>query len=177
MSTPTPAAQATGALATGTWRLDPARSSVEFHVRHFYGLMTVKGRFDQYQGTLDLQADPAIELIVEADTLDTKQKKRDKHLRSKDFFHVAEHPRVRFASETVTVDGDQLTATGQLYAAGRSIPVHVTGTIRPVDDEFEIEASALADHRELGMKWSPLGILRAPSTLLVSGRLVREAAR
>jgi polyisoprenoid-binding protein YceI len=177
MSTPTSAAQATAGLASGVWRLDPARSRVEFHVRHFYGLMTVKGRFDQYQGTLDLQADPAIELVVEADSLDTKQKKRDVHLRSKDFFHVAEHPHVRFASETVTVKGDQITATGQLNAAGRSIPVHVVGTIRPADDEYEIEASAQADHRELGMTWSPLGILRAPSTLLVSGRLVREPAR
>jgi polyisoprenoid-binding protein YceI len=177
MSTPTSATEATAALATGTWRLDPARSSVEFHVRHFYGLMTVKGRFDQYQGTLDLQANPAIELIVEAESLDTRQKRRDEHLRSKDFFHVAEHPRVRFASETATVEGDKLTATGQLHAAGRSVPVHVTGTVRPVDDEFEIDVSALADHRELGMTWSPVGILRAPSTLLVSGRLVREAAR
>jgi polyisoprenoid-binding protein YceI len=118
-----------------------------------------------------------VQLLAEADSLDTKQKKRDEHLRSKYFFHVAEHPRVRFASETATVEGDQLTATGQLHAAGRSIPVHVTGTIRPVDDEFDTEASALADHRELGMTWSPIGILRAPSTLLVSGRLLREAAR
>lgn len=177
MSPPSSAAQPTAALASGTWRLDPARSNVEFHVRHFYGVMTVKGHFDQYQGTLDLHADPAIELIVEADSLDTNQKRRDKHLRSADFFHVAEHPRVRFASETVTVEGDQLTASGQLNAAGRSIPVQVTGTIWPVGDEFEIEASALADHRELGMTWSPIGILRSPSTLRVSGRLVREAPR
>jgi polyisoprenoid-binding protein YceI len=40
--------------ATGTWRLDPTRSSVEFHVRHFYGLVTVKGRFADYESTLDL---------------------------------------------------------------------------------------------------------------------------
>jgi polyisoprenoid-binding protein YceI len=39
-----PPASAARGLATGTWRLDPARSSVEFHVRRFYGLMTVKGR-------------------------------------------------------------------------------------------------------------------------------------
>jgi polyisoprenoid-binding protein YceI len=34
-------------IATGAWRLDPARSSVEFHVRHFFGLITVRGRFDR----------------------------------------------------------------------------------------------------------------------------------
>ncbi|MDX6524941.1 MAG: hypothetical protein QOI43_452, partial [Gaiellales bacterium] len=39
--------------------------------------------------------------------------------------------------------------------------------------EFEIEASALADHRELGMVLSPLGVTRTPSKLVVRGRLVR----
>jgi polyisoprenoid-binding protein YceI len=67
---------------SGTWRLDPTDSAVEFHVRHFYGLMTVKGHFDRYEGTLDLHARPAITLTIEADSLDTDQAKRDKHLRS-----------------------------------------------------------------------------------------------
>jgi hypothetical protein len=44
-----------------------------------------------------------------------------------------------------------------------------------VGGEFEIEAAALADHRELGMTWSPMGILRAPSKLIIRGRLVRAA--
>ncbi len=45
--------------------------------------------------------------------------------------------------------------------------------VREIDGELEIDASILADQRELGMTWSPLGILRAPSTLIVRGRLVR----
>ena len=75
-------------LATGSWQLDRAHSSVEFHVRHFYGLMTVKGRFERYAGTIDLSDNPAVTLTIEADSLDTKHKKRDEHLRSKDFFDV-----------------------------------------------------------------------------------------
>jgi polyisoprenoid-binding protein YceI len=43
-----PASDARG-LATGKWRLDPARSSVEFHLRHFFGLTAVESRFDRYQ--------------------------------------------------------------------------------------------------------------------------------
>jgi polyisoprenoid-binding protein YceI len=168
-----PAARAAGGLATGTWNLDPARSSVEFHVRHFYGLITVKGRFDRYQGSLDLSARPAVELVIDADSLDTKQKQRDKHLRSDDFFDVANHPQVRFEADAATLDDHTLTARGQLHAAGNQIPLHVDATVTPVDGEFEIEASALADHRELGMLWSPMGIMRAPSKLIVRGRLVR----
>ena len=109
---------ATG-LASGTWRLDPSRSRVEFHVRHFYGLMTVQGHFDRYEGTLDLASRPAVSLKVEAEA-----------------------------------------------------------TVTAIGDEYEIEATALVDHRELGMTWSPVGILRAPSKLVVRGRLTQaETAR
>jgi polyisoprenoid-binding protein YceI len=169
-----PTARAAGGLASGTWRVDPARSSVEFHVRHFYGLMTVKGRFDRYRGSLDLAGRPAVELVVDAESLDTKVKQRDKHLRADDFFDVVNHPQVRFEADAATLDGTTLKARGRLHAAGKHIPLDVDATVTPVDGEFEIEATALADHRELGMTWSPLGILRAPSKLIVRGRLVRE---
>lgn len=162
-----------GGLASGTWRLDPARSSVEFHVPHFYGLMTVKGRFDSYHGSLDLSGHPAVDLVIDADSLNTKQKQRNKHLRSGHFFDVSNHPRVSFEADTATLDGKTLKASGRLHAAGKHIPLHVDATIIPLDGEFEIEATALADQRELGMTWSPLGITRAPSKLIVRGRLVR----
>src|SRR3954447_819329 len=168
----TPAAAAR--LADGSWRLDPARSSVAFHVRHFYGLMTVKGEFADYDATLDLGAAPAVELTIQASSLDTKMAKRDEHLRSKDFFDVERHPQVRFISDRAVIDGDTLRVHGQLHAAGRQIPLQLDATVREIDGELEIEAVTEADHRELGMSWSPLGILRAPTTLIVRGRLVRR---
>jgi polyisoprenoid-binding protein YceI len=175
MSTNTisPASAARG-LGTGTWRLDPARSSVEFHVRHFYGLMTVKGRFDRYHGSLDLSARPTVELTIDADSLNTKVTKRDEHLRSPDFFDVKRHPQVRFESDAAVLEGDTLHVSGQLQAAGKAIPLEVGATVRELDGELELEAVAHADHRALGMTSSPLGIMRAPSTLIVRGRLVRE---
>jgi polyisoprenoid-binding protein YceI len=49
MSTSTPVSPTADAdIEDGTWRLDPEHSSVEFHVRHFYGLIKVKGRFTRY---------------------------------------------------------------------------------------------------------------------------------
>jgi polyisoprenoid-binding protein YceI len=168
-ATPLPAAD----IATGAWRLDPARSSVEFHVPHFYGLMTVKGNFDRYEGTLDLSARPSVKLVIEADSLDTKQSKRDKHLRSADFFDVANYPQVRFEADTATLEGETLKVHGILHAAGKLIPLDVDAAVAPDGDELEIETSALADHRQLGMAWSPLGVTRAPSKLTIRGRLVR----
>jgi polyisoprenoid-binding protein YceI len=156
------------------WRLDPTRSSVEFHVRHFYGLMTVKGRFERYEGTLHLGSQPAVQLTIDADSLDTKQNKRDQHLRSADFFDVEHHPQVQFISDSATLDGDALKVHGQLHAAGKTIPLELDATLRRVDGELEVEAVTHADQRELGMTWSPLGITRAPSKLIVRGRLVRQ---
>ena len=46
------------------WRIDPQRSSVEFYVRQLWGLQTVKGRFERYDGSLDLAAQPSIELTI-----------------------------------------------------------------------------------------------------------------
>src|SRR3954468_9726417 len=119
-------------LRHGAWRLDPARSSAEFHVRHFYGLMTVKGRFAAYEGTLNLGATPAVELTIEADSLDTKHKKRDQHLRSKDFFDIENHPQVRFVSDRATLDGDTLKVRGQLYAGAQQIPLELDATVSEV---------------------------------------------
>jgi polyisoprenoid-binding protein YceI len=174
MSTITPSDDDVADRTSGPWSLDPARSSVEFHVRHFYGLMTVKGEFADYEGMLDLSATPAVLLTIQAASLDTKQKKRDEHLRSKDFFDVERHPHVRFVSDSARLDGDTLHVRGELHAAGRRIPLELGATVREIDGELEIEAITEADHRELGMTWSPLGILRAPSKLIVRGRLVRR---
>jgi polyisoprenoid-binding protein YceI len=163
----------TRGVERSAWRIDPDRSRVEFQVGHLYGLMTVRGRFSVYSGTLDLSADPAVELTIDANSLDTKNRRRDQHLRSADFFDTAHHPEVRFLSSRATLDGERLMVAGRLHAAGRSIPLDIDATLRRVDGELEVDARTNADHRQLGMTWSPLGSVRRPSKLIVHGRLVR----
>jgi polyisoprenoid-binding protein YceI len=155
------------------WRIDPQRSSVEFHVRNLYGLQMVKGSFERYEGTLDLAREPAIELTIEAASLNTNNARRDEHLRSADFFDAVVHPQVRFVSQHAIVDGDRLDVHGDLHAAGRSIPLEMKGTMRRDGDELEFDVTTFADHRGLGMTWNRLGLLRAPSKLIVRGRLVQ----
>jgi polyisoprenoid-binding protein YceI len=156
------------------WRIDPTRSSVEFHASNLWALATVKGKFERYDGTLELYKSPAIELTVDAASLNTNNKKRDAHLRSGDFFDVANHPQVRFVSDSATLSGQQLKVRGHLHAAGKSIPVDLDATVRPVGDELEVEAGTHANHNHLGMTWNRLGMLRTPSKLIVHGRLVQD---
>jgi polyisoprenoid-binding protein YceI len=160
-------------LATGAWRLDPVRSSAEFHVPHFYGLMTVKGRFRDFEGTLDLSREPAVQLTIEAASLDTGNAKRDKHLCSADFFDADRHPQVRFVSDSATLAGERLKVTGTLQAAGASAPITLDAAVRALGGELEIEAVTEVDQRLLGMTWSPIGITRTPTKLIVRARLTR----
>jgi polyisoprenoid-binding protein YceI len=164
----------TTGLASGTWILDPERSSLEFRVPLLYGKVgTVKGGFHRFRGTLDLAANPAIELAVAADSLDTGNRKRDEHLRSAAFFDAGAHPEVRFESDSAALEGEALHIRGLLYAAGESVPLDLTATVTAAGEEFEIEARAEVDQRRLGMTYSPLGMLRPPARLLLRGRLVR----
>ena len=161
---------------TTRWRLDPSRSSIEFRVGHLWGMSTVKGTFTRYRGTLDLAADRAIDLTIDAASLDTSNRRRDKHLRSPDFFDVENHPQIRFVSETAALDGELLEVHGGLLARGEILPLTVSARLRQVDEELEIEARSLVDHRRLGMTWNVVGMVRAPSELALVGRLVPDDA-
>jgi polyisoprenoid-binding protein YceI len=163
-----------GETITGSWQLDPRRSSVEFRVGSFWGLAKVKGRFGDYQGQLDLSVEPAIELTIDAASLDTGNVKRDDHLRSPDFFDAENHPRVRFLSQSVQPQGDTLKVQGQLSARDRSIPVKLDARVREVDGELEIEAATTVPHRDLGMTWSPLRIISPRTNLVVKAHLIPE---
>jgi polyisoprenoid-binding protein YceI len=156
----------------GSWQLDPQRSSVEFRVGHFWGLGTVRGHFDDYEGRLDLGADPAIELTIDAANVQTGNPKRDQHLRSTEFFDAGNHPTVQFVSDSVTQQGDTLSVRGWLFARDQSIPLELDARVRRVNGELEIEAAASAPHRELGMTWNPLRMIPPRSELHVTGYLV-----
>jgi polyisoprenoid-binding protein YceI len=168
-------ASETKSLTQGRWRIDPERSSVEFRTPTLWGLTTVKGHFERYDGSLDLRRSPAIELTIDAGSITTKNGFRDRHLRSADFFGVENHPVVSFVSDSATVDGERLRVSGRLEAAGTSLPLELDASLRPVGDEFEIDARTYADHRKLGMSHGMLGMIPTPSELIVHGRLVRDA--
>ena len=156
----------------GRWELDPARSNVEFRVGHFWGLITVKGHFDEYDGRLNLAADPAIELTIDAASLQTGHRKRDQHLRSPDFFDAENQPQVRFVSDSVVPQDGALKVRGSLFARGGSIPLELDAEVRRVGEELGIKAATSAPHRELGMTWNRLGSVGSSSELLISGYLV-----
>jgi polyisoprenoid-binding protein YceI len=169
-------AQDSQLLAGTNWRLDPRNSTAEFRVPNFWGIATVKGRFERLEGQLGVDEDHQwrMELSLDADSLDTGNPRRDKHLRSADFFDVEHHPEVRFRSRSVADHGNgRMHVEGELEAAGERARVQVELTVEHADGGLEVSAAATVDQRELGMTWSPLGIVRPPTALSVHARLRR----
>jgi polyisoprenoid-binding protein YceI len=164
-------------VGVGRWRLDPARSTAEFHVPNFWGLMKVKGHFDRLSGWLEIgeHGERRIELSIDATSVNTGNEKRDEHLRSGDFFDVESHPTVRFVSTVVSdpVSG-RIHVQGELLAAGRRVVLDLEPTVRQHADELQLDASTTVDQRELGMTYSPLGMTRTPATLSVHAQLTPE---
>jgi polyisoprenoid-binding protein YceI len=164
-------------LAATNWTLDASASTVEFSVRQFWGLSTVHGRFARFEGELELGADGAgrAELRIEAASIDTGNRRRDRHLRAPDYFDCDGHALVRFVAAVVAAPGGGLRFTGELEAAGRAIGLDLVATVEGGGDPLELTAGAHVDARELGMTWSPVGNLRTPVTLAVRACLRRAA--
>ncbi len=78
----------------GVWNLDPDRSTVGFKVKNMWGLISVKGRFTDVDGDGQITGKGAVfgRLDIQVASIHTGIGKRDKHLRSGDFFDVEHYP-------------------------------------------------------------------------------------
>jgi polyisoprenoid-binding protein YceI len=112
-------------LETGTWTLDKNHSGVFFVVRHL-GLSNVRGRFDNFDATLEVGSNldtVSVNAEVDLASVDTNNADRDAHLRSTDFFGADEHPVMTLRSTSVSGSGDNYELAGALTIAGITKPV------------------------------------------------------
>jgi polyisoprenoid-binding protein YceI len=110
----------------GDWTIDPVHSEVGFSVRHLM-VSNVKGRFPKVSGTLALDDKDAtkskVAVEIDAASIDTRDEKRDQHLRSEDFFWAEKHPKITFKSTQVQKAGKGYRVTGDLTMRGVTKPV------------------------------------------------------
>ena len=160
------------------WVLDGARSTFSFRVKHFWGLMTVKGQFTQVEGTATVDAAGAVTVSIRIDTttIDTKMKQRDKHLRSADFFHVDEHPSTTFVSREIVPQGtDRPKVRGDLTAAGQTVALDFEAGVGMSGGRITVDAEAPVNRKALGMTWSPLGMAAPIAVLVVHAEFIAKS--
>ena len=163
--------------ATGNWVLDPEGSHAEFRVKHFWGAITVRGTLDRMSGEATIGPDGSVagRISFDAESVNTKNKQRDKHLRSADFFHAEKHPQAVLTITSARPAGPaDLECQGTFEAAGHARPVSFTAHI----DEATAQAVVLTaelevDRTEFDMTWSPLHIASTTAHGTVKARFVR----
>jgi polyisoprenoid-binding protein YceI len=103
--------------------VDPVHSSVSFQIQHF-GISYVHGRFNKVKGEFTIDKDDAsksiLSLTIEADSVDTNNEGRDKHLKSADFFNVKQFPTLVFKSKSLKAVKDGYDVTGDLTMHGET---------------------------------------------------------
>jgi polyisoprenoid-binding protein YceI len=162
------------------YELDPAHSRAAFAVRHMM-VATVRGEFAKVAGTVVLdQAHPEasqIEATIEASSVNTGVEMRDNHLRSADFFDVAQYPQITFRSKAVRVTGpDTFAVTGELTIRDvtRQVVLDVESAAFEVKDPYGnvkrgATATTVINRKDFGLTWN--------QALEAGGVMVGETAK
>ena len=116
------------------WTLDTTHSAAEFAVKHLM-ISTVKGHFKTFTGNGETNEDGTLksaELTIDASSISTNVDARDNHLKSPDFFDVAQFPTITFKSTKIEQQGTDITITGDFTMHGVTKPVTLKGELTSV---------------------------------------------
>lgn len=158
-----------GALA-GEWILDPSRSAVSFKSKSMWGLVRVHGAFRQVtgDGTVYPTGEVSGALRLAAASIDTKNAKRDTHLRSADFFDSDNHPDIAYTVQGIRPSGRGVTVTGTLSIRGRTRLVTFDGTATARGDgEVWLDATVHVNRGDFGLIWNPMGLVSMNAAITI----------
>jgi polyisoprenoid-binding protein YceI len=148
-----------------TYDIDPSHSSATFKVRHLM-VSNVRGELGNIAGRLVLDANDitrsTVEATIDATTINTRDEKRDAHLRSPDFFDTQTYPTITFRSKRVQAGkGEHLTVTGDLTMRGitREVALDVEPLSQEVRDPWGntkrgVTATAKINRKDWNVSWN-----------------------
>jgi len=148
------------------WTVDPAHSTASFTVKHMM-VSTVRGEFGKMTGTASWSkpdySDAHVDVTIDASTIDTREPKRDAHLRSPDFFDVAKFPTLTFKSKRVEKAHEKghVTLVGDLTMHGvtKEVALSVDGPspiLKQPNGGQRVGASATTtvNRKDFGLNWN-----------------------
>lgn len=150
------------AVPAGTYTIDAAHSRAEFRVKHL-GISTVTGRFDGVDGTVtvgDGLGSLQTTAVMDVSTISTGNDDRDGHLKSPDFFDVAQYPEITFTSTGVRPgEGSSFTLLGDLTMHGVTRPVelaaeYVGSATMGNTQKIGFTASGEITRQDWGLTWA-----------------------
>ncbi|MEU9312846.1 YceI family protein [Streptomyces sp. NPDC048256] len=170
----------TVAVETGLWQLDTGASTVALKHKTLWGMVAAKGVFAIVSGGGEVAADGTVTgtLVLDAASIDTKNAKRDAHLRSADFFDVEKYPEITFAVRAAELGADgAVKVSGQLTVHGISRPRNFTARLSQADaDAVTLDATFTVDRNEFGITLNQLGMMGGLTTITTTLRFTRTVA-
>ncbi len=142
---------------TSNWKIDPVHSGIEFKIRHL-GVSNVRGTLTIKEGIVHLDdkdiTHSSVDATIDAASVNTNEPPRDTHLKSPDFFNVAQFPTLTFKSTSVYKSGGKLMLKGDLTLAGVTKPVTLTldGPAAPQTDPKGVTRSGFSATGTLSRK-------------------------
>jgi polyisoprenoid-binding protein YceI len=164
-----------GTLA-GSWTLDAARSTVLLNTRHSWGLRPLQVVFQQVagSGTVTPAGEVTGVVTVTAESVDTQNARRDKHLRSADFFDIAAYPDFTFTADSATPAAGGVRIAGSLTVRDRTQPVSFDAKVTTADGEVQLDGEIPINRADFGMTWNFIGIAAMNSTIVVHAVFARQ---
>jgi polyisoprenoid-binding protein YceI len=151
--------------ANSQWQIDSQHASAQFAVKHLM-ISTVRGEFHGVTGTVNWDdkdiTKSTIDVTIDTTTVDTREPKRDAHLKSPDFFDVAKYPTMTFKSKKIEqASPDKLKVTGDLTIHGvtKEVVLDVEGPTAPIKDPWgntrvALNATTTVNRQDFGVKWN-----------------------
>jgi len=159
-----------GAALAGEWILDASRSTVSLKNRSVWGLAPVTGVFRQVtgEGTVSPTGEVSGAITVAAAAIDTKNARRDTHLRSVDFFDSDHYPAITFTVAGIRPSRQGVTVTGTLRVRDRARPLtfDATAAVRG-DGAVCLDAEVQIKQADFGLTWNLLGMVSKDNTLII----------
>ncbi|MEX1003552.1 MAG: YceI family protein [Crocinitomicaceae bacterium] len=141
------------------WAIDPTHSEVGFKVKHMM-ISTVKGHFDTFTADLESEkedfSDAEINVSIDVSSVNTKNTDRDNHLKSEDFFHAVQYPKMTFKS--TSFDGNKLIGELSIKDVTKEVILTVDFNGVAVDPYGQTKAgfeiSGEINRKDFGLTWS-----------------------
>jgi polyisoprenoid-binding protein YceI len=150
-------------MATERWEIDSSHSGIHFSVRHLV-IAKVRGQFSRWTGAVIVPdgdfTKASVEAVIDASSIETGVADRDAHLKSADFFDVAQFPEVVFKATRVAPKGDDLQLVGALTIKGITrevaLDVEQLGTVKDPwgNERAAFSAKTAVDRKDFGLTWN-----------------------
>ncbi|MFD2551131.1 YceI family protein [Bizionia sediminis] len=144
---------------TTKWNIDNAHSEVGFKVKHMM-ISTVKGAFEDFNAFVETESDDfknaKFNFTAKIDSINTKNKDRDAHLKSEDFFNTAAHPEMKFESKSF--DGDKIIGDLTIKNVTKEIALNTDFNGIAVDPYGQTKAgfeiTGKINRKDFGLTWN-----------------------